>query len=313
MNEVKLPFGKSAETGEMICIDAVERGLSCQCVCPQCNAALVAVHGDIYQHHFRHYVSAIGSCIGARETAIHLFAKQLISNAAIIRWPSGEHQLGPINEAEIEAQIHGLRPDVLLECGDEKVAVEIFVAHRVPPTKISIYAQEQLTAVEIDLGCYRHVAKTEEEWTKVILDLAPRVWLVPSKAMRAERERRAEEFIEQEREKERLAIARLDEINKRKLAAKTVLEQEAAISFERQCREEAARTQKILAAAISRATDLHTRAALVSARKRAMQPPSLLALIRAHGDYSKITPDAWRQFDTDMVAFRAFMIGGGLH
>jgi hypothetical protein len=48
-----------------------------------------------------------------------------------------------------------------------------------------------------------------------------------------------------------------------------------------------------------------------SASARELEPPDLQALVLAHGDYSKITPEAWRDYDAALAAWRAYMRGGG--
>ena len=90
---IKLPFGRAAD-GIMVSIGAVVRGLACDCFCPQCGARLVACQGEINQHYFRHHVER--ECSGARETALHLFAKQVICQQLEVALPAShfEYDLG---------------------------------------------------------------------------------------------------------------------------------------------------------------------------------------------------------------------------
>jgi hypothetical protein len=53
------------------------------------------------------------------------------------------------------------------------------------------------------------------------------------------------------------------------------------------------------------------RASLAAQRQRDREPPDLQALVLAHGDYSRITPEAWADYDARLVAWRAYMRGGG--
>jgi Competence protein CoiA-like family len=80
---VKIPFGRDAN-GKMVSIDAVIRGLACQCFCSACNAPLIARKGEKNQHHFAHYVET-ENCAEARETALHKFAKELICRSSLTR------------------------------------------------------------------------------------------------------------------------------------------------------------------------------------------------------------------------------------
>ena len=157
MREIKLPFGKAAD-GRMVSVDAVVRGLDCDCVCPSCGADLVAAKGEIYQHHFRHYTDR-ADCIAARETAIHQFAKQIILEKLQLALPD---PLGVMVKATAECRLGDIIPDVLAEYDSgETLAVEIWVAHQVPVHKVRTYNQLRQAAVEIDLRAYRLTEKSE--------------------------------------------------------------------------------------------------------------------------------------------------------
>ena len=208
---VKIPFGRNAD-GKMVSIDAVIRGLACQCFCSACDAPLVARKGEKNQHHFAHYVET-ENCAEARETALHKFAKELICeipfcfglpllNPPALRLPDNLN-LGQMQDAQSEQWLDGIRPDVLAQF-DEPVAIEIRVAHPVPPEKLQKFVIRKLAALEIDLSPYRNADKNEDEWRDVILRTAHRFWLFPPAVVRAEIERRAREQAEQrEREEQR--------------------------------------------------------------------------------------------------------------
>lgn len=199
--EVKIPFGKTL-SGAPISVDAVERGLACECFCFSCGARLVARKGEQLQHHFAHYAEP-ESCVGARETSIHKFAKHVICDAQLLRLPDNLI-LGDMRDAQQELWLDGIRPDVLAQF-DELVAIEIYVAHRVPHDKISEFVRRQMAALEIDLSGYRNSDKTEAEWRDLVLRTAPRFWLFPPTVIRAEIERQAKEQADRDqRERDRI-------------------------------------------------------------------------------------------------------------
>ena len=49
-----LYFGVAIDTGELLTVDAVPRGLDCKCVCPACGTRLEARKGEKKAHHFAH-------------------------------------------------------------------------------------------------------------------------------------------------------------------------------------------------------------------------------------------------------------------
>jgi hypothetical protein len=189
MNEVKIPFGQLS-TGAMISIDAVVRGLSCECFCAACGSSLVARKGERNRHHFAHY-SEPENCADARETALHKFAKNLICPEVKLHLPDNL-ELGPMRSAKAEPWLDGIRPDVVAEF-DEPVAIEIFVAHRVPTEKIQTLIVRRFAALEIDLSGYRNADKSEDEWRDLVLRTAPRFWLFAPAIVREKIEREAQQ------------------------------------------------------------------------------------------------------------------------
>lgn len=74
-------FGIDKETNSIIHISEVpneKKGLKCNCVCPCCKSILVANKGEKNRPYFSHYNKEV--CSGALETALHLFAKEVISS-----------------------------------------------------------------------------------------------------------------------------------------------------------------------------------------------------------------------------------------
>ncbi len=313
MREIKLPFGR-AGNGTMIPIRDAVRGLDCACVCPQCFALLVACKGDVVRPYFRHYADP-AICVDARETALHLYAKQLIVRALRLVLPD---DLGPMKRATAEARLPiGVQPDVLAEYQTgETVAIEVWVAHQVPTNKVSIYAQHHQAALEIDLRHYRHVDETD--WEKVILETAERAWIYPPQVVRIENERKRQEIIDGMRREREAAQAAMDEAQRarqheqQKLEALKEAEErrlqiaaiDQALAFERQRLAAAEHKQELVKRAEERNRTAELRAAMARRRMRERQPPDLQALVAAFGFYSAITPEAWAQFDGDLAAWK---------
>ena len=71
-----LKYGLSKQTGALVSVEEVLRGLKCDCICPECKSTLIARQGKEKQWHFAHANNA--ECAGARMTALHLWAQQII-------------------------------------------------------------------------------------------------------------------------------------------------------------------------------------------------------------------------------------------
>ena len=145
-------------------VDEVQRGLGCGCVCPACEAPLIARHGDKNIHHFAHANGA--SCAGAYETSLHLVAKQLLEEEMHIVLPAVTAKLknnrAPIEFApefdqrfdsiELEKKLGKTIPDVTAIIGGNRLAIEIKVTHGIDDEKLSRIRQEGVSTLEIDLS-----------------------------------------------------------------------------------------------------------------------------------------------------------------
>jgi hypothetical protein len=319
MREIKLPFGRAAD-GNMMAIQSVVRGLACECACPACNGALVACKGEVVRPYFRHYVEPL-ICSNARETALHLFAKQLIVREQRLRLP---FDLGDMRSARVETQLpFGVRPDVLVEYQTgETVAVEIWVSHQVDAAKAKIYAEHDQAALEIDLRPYRDV--DQADWPLVILENADRWFVYPPLAVRLERERLRQEIIEQKRREREQAIEAMREAMRQRSFEENKLraikdadairaqthEIDRALAAERTALAFAERQQELVKLAEERNRTAELRSALRAQRLREREPPDLQALVKAFGVYSAITPEAWARYDAETERYRASVRAG---
>ncbi len=96
----QIPFG--VRRSQILHISEVDRGLDCDCVCPDCGRPLVARKGFIREHHFAHAVDIHNdSCGGGGETVLHRYAKRVIEEAGYLVVPSFSACLPPPNETEM--------------------------------------------------------------------------------------------------------------------------------------------------------------------------------------------------------------------
>lgn len=189
-NDVKLPFGLSQQQQQILHISEVPSGLACDCVCTGCEATLVARKGKRNAHHFAHHKT--DDCGRALESALHLFAKELIGQSRKLLLPSvlicDDQRTHLVCEAKeisfdsvvLEQKIDAIRPDIIATLNGRDLLIEVAVTHFCGDDKIQKIKELGLSAIEIDLSDIPWEA-TKEEITDAILSGAPREWLVNSK------------------------------------------------------------------------------------------------------------------------------------
>lgn len=185
---LKLPFGLS-DNGAIVHISNVDRGMSCNCVCPSCGSSLIAAKGVKNQHHFKH--ASNNECVGGLESAIHLAAKQIIMEKRQIKLPEytiiesaldsrkqmhTESKTIVTNGREIsfdsvkeEQALNGMKADILGIKKNEKLIIEIFYRHKVDDQKIDKIKEANISAIEIDLSDLtpRDVKDWETFWSRI--------------------------------------------------------------------------------------------------------------------------------------------------
>jgi len=140
--------------GNVVHVDEVEGGLSCGCLCPQCNKPLMARQGDIREHHFAH--ASGQECHEAYETAIHLMCKEILSRAKTFRLPdpdpfSTKPVYMNIDTVEVEKTIEDIRPDIIAYDNGVPLIIEIYVWHRTDREKTARIQSLGYKAVEVTL------------------------------------------------------------------------------------------------------------------------------------------------------------------
>lgn len=155
------------ESGALVHVNDVEKGLKCSCKCPHCDAPLYAKNaGLVREHHFAH---AHGhECKGAYESQLHLLAKEVLQEAGRIMLPcsfEGRFPSGPVRIRNVEVEKwderYGIRSDAegIMENG-ERLLIEFYVSHKVDGKKRQVIVDNHLKCIEIDIN-YQILDKTE--------------------------------------------------------------------------------------------------------------------------------------------------------
>lgn len=153
MNTHKLLTYALNSQNQLVHIDSVPNGSSCNCFCPNCKAALIAKNGkDKRQHHFAH--EANSDCLKGYQTALHILGKEIIVKEKLIPIFNEKFQfeLVPADSIELEKKIGDIIPDVYAIINNKPVAIEILVTHEVDDVKYKKIEMQELTTIEIDLS-----------------------------------------------------------------------------------------------------------------------------------------------------------------
>ncbi len=151
-----VPFAQRGH--EIVGIEEVSKGLSCNCCCLSCGARLIAKKGQHQAHHFAHYQG--DSCAHALETSLHRYIKALFQRKRCLALPPLylhrqtsaylPAQLFRYERVEEEPFLGQIYPDLLLRAGRKTLLLEIKVTHAVPPLKQQKLRRLGLPALEID-------------------------------------------------------------------------------------------------------------------------------------------------------------------
>ena len=144
-------------SGKMVYIGSVERGLSCNCRCPECDEPLVAKlgHDGGRQPHFAH--SKGSDCHGAYMTALHRLAEQIIEEEKAVMAPAyKEIEMRRLSFKEIEVERRterkDLQPDIVGVTEDGlRWSIEIRYTHEIDERKKAKLQESGITCLEIDV------------------------------------------------------------------------------------------------------------------------------------------------------------------
>ncbi|MFQ2132373.1 hypothetical protein ACK34S_07635 [Aeromonas hydrophila] len=95
--DIRIPFAVRIDTGQMVSIDEVSRGLACNCTCPSCDGRLVARKADVNAHHFAHHTASKEACQYAFYTSIRLMLLSRLDDIKLITTPAFEILFEGIN------------------------------------------------------------------------------------------------------------------------------------------------------------------------------------------------------------------------
>ena len=165
--DIQIPFG--LRDADILHISEVDRGLDCNCICPECKKPLIARKGSIREQHFAHSGSHSAEfCGGGLETALHSYAKRIIDDARYLMIPGFEARLPfkYLGEAVViepkrvefsrvtteEKMIFGRRRvDVVGYWPEGRLLIEIHVTNRVRGKKLTEVRQSDEYMIEIDV------------------------------------------------------------------------------------------------------------------------------------------------------------------
>lgn len=185
LNNTRRQMQFAYNNGVIVSIQDVPSGLECGCTCPACGSMLVAKKGAERAHHFAHYHRE--ECEYGYETSLHLAAKNIISCEKRLMLPplylefSGSYKdkelLAPSKEVffdrvELEKTVSNIIPDIICYCGTRKLAVEIYVTHKIDNPKLERIKRLDLSTIEIDLSG-TNCNNVEETLSKIFLQDSP--------------------------------------------------------------------------------------------------------------------------------------------
>lgn len=181
-------YGIHKETLERVHIEAAKNGLKCNCMCPACQADLIARNkGKKRAPHFAHASGT--ACKWAGETDVHLMAKEILSQKKCLCFPAYNGEAHCVNLAmrdfesvTCEPFIDGKRSDCVCVWKDDdgheiNIWVEIKVTHPVDDDKLELIKAQGITCIEIDLKQFANHHKLTDDFEVAVLESAERVWL----------------------------------------------------------------------------------------------------------------------------------------
>lgn len=206
MAELKLTYGKDSN-GRLVHVNDVPSGLACDCTCPECGALLIARKGKKNQHHFAHANGA--DCEGARMTALHMLAQQIIEDERKIRTPwFKDYYEDPsklicfesvLLERRFKTAEINRRPDCvgIIKKGDKQyeVWIEIKVKHAIDEEKKKDIIELGAICMEIDISALLNNKYTEDSVRKALFDVYDnKEWInYPALKKKNEAERKKQE------------------------------------------------------------------------------------------------------------------------
>lgn len=150
-----IPVPYALRNGILVSIDEVERGLKCNCTCPDCHQPLIARMGEKRVAHFAHQGKT--NCKGGLETIVHKICKEIIAENLVFTTPRFfyERELIPkkvviVEEVLLEKRLDNIVPDIIIKTENRSLLIEIVVTHDVDIEKENKIRALNLAAIRIN-------------------------------------------------------------------------------------------------------------------------------------------------------------------
>lgn len=184
-----MPFAYNAQRRVVRASDPdVVRGRKCKCTCPACAGELEARKGQKRKHYFAHISRK--ACTTARETALHVAAKQILEQAYTIELPDLQVQIvagqfwtvwrgGPfrMHTVRIEQFVDNFKPDIVATGTASEVLIEVYVTHRCSEEKVTWARKTARNLLEIDLSKLPWLPTWDELGAMVLRSIDSKKWL----------------------------------------------------------------------------------------------------------------------------------------
>lgn len=174
-----------------------ERGLPCNCVCPDCGRALQAHLGAKKAWHFQHQAKDV-NCNPQPMTLLHAFVRDELAMRNHLAIPSKQvfvefQEVGkqwaaevqvPAEEwnfviSETERRFDKVQPDVYVESDTQhKIAIEVRVTHAVDEAKVKELRQVVSMCVEFDVSDLPASGISKRELERVLAEPSRWKWLI---------------------------------------------------------------------------------------------------------------------------------------
>ena len=173
---------------QIVKIQDIERGKNCNCICPACGSPLIARKGNVNIWHFSHINGS--NCTYGYQTSLHLLAKDIFTKIKKIKLPPVDSIVGPITswrevdiqEVYLEKSEGDFIPDIIIVVNGIKIAIEIYVTHKVDEVKQAKLEIANLSTIEIDLSSFDRDI-TEQDLIEAICNETPcKYWIYNKKA-----------------------------------------------------------------------------------------------------------------------------------
>jgi ssDNA-binding Zn-finger/Zn-ribbon topoisomerase 1 len=187
-----LYFGVAVDTGELLAVDAVPRGLDCRCICPACSTRLEARKGDKKVHHFAHETN--NECHYGPELSIYrAFFAFLQKNLkfylpdAILKFNSYKKPetvrkgyLQDLTNVELISDPGKYPPTLLCSAGSNKFQLVLNIENYYNKSDYSELAaagkEANIAVIAVDVESVDDITSTDD-LSKYILEAGNKTWL----------------------------------------------------------------------------------------------------------------------------------------